>query len=89
MIARLFKTIITALQTKTKHKTPTKFGSNNKQYFDNNRTIALELLMPNSVTTIFGFSPTGRHETIRITEGDSKLIYNLSSYKCQIYVLVV
>ena len=27
--------------------------------------------VPNSVTTIFVFSPTGRHETIRITEGGS------------------
>ena len=45
--------------------------------------------MPNSVTTIYEFSPTGRHETIQITEGDSELIYNLSSYKCQIYVLIV
>ena len=45
--------------------------------------------MPNSVTTIYEFSPTGRHETIRITEGDSELIYNLSSYKSQIYVLIV
>ena len=36
-------------------------------------------LVPNSVTTIFGFSPTGRHETSRITEGDRELIYNLSA----------
>ena len=46
-------------------------------------------LVPNSVTTIFGFSPTGRHETIRITDGDSELIYNSISYKCQIYALIV
>ena len=45
--------------------------------------------MPNSVTTIFGFSPTGRHETIRITEGDSELIYTFISYECQIYALIV
>ena len=36
-------------------------------------------LVPNSVTTIFGFAPTGRHETIRITEGDGELIYTLSA----------
>ena len=35
-------------------------------------------LVPNSVT-FFGFSPTGRHETIRIKEGDSELSYNFIS----------
>ena len=45
---------------------------------------AQETLVPNSVTTLFGFSPTGRHETIRITEGDSGLVYNGIRYKCQI-----
>ena len=45
--------------------------------------------MPNSVTTIFGFWPTGHHETIRITEGDSELIYTFISYECQIYALIV
>ena len=28
-------------------------------------------LVPNSVTTIFGFSPTGRRETTRITQDES------------------
>ena len=36
-------------------------------------------LVPNSVTTKFGFSPTGRHETIRIIEGNSELFVILSA----------
>ena len=49
----------------------------------------VESLVPNFVTTIFEFSFTGRHKTIRITEGDNELIYRITSYKCQIYALIV
>ena len=51
------------------------------------------LLLSNSVTTIFGFSPTGRHETILITEGLSDLFYRLYHFPIgilgQVWYLIV
>ena len=44
----------------------------------NHDMIILYSLVPNSVTTIFGFSPTGRHETIRIKEETTNLLNILS-----------
>ena len=41
----------------------------------------------NSVTTIFRFSSTGRHETIRIADGDSEFIEHFIGYECHIYIL--
>ena len=37
-------------------------------------------LVPNSVTTIFGFSLIGRHETIRKTERQRKYVSNLFNH---------